>query len=70
MISKQLIIGQKNTDTYFELCLGPHTSISSPSEKLNKMTAKGLKSYKTIRTKRIREDKTVNKAIIWKTKSR
>ena len=32
--------------------------------------AKGIKSYKTIRTKKIREDKTVSKAVIWKTKSR
>ena len=70
MLSKQLIIGKKNIDTYFEICLGSHTSISFPSEKLNKMTAKGIKSFKTTRTKRIREDKTVNKAIIWKTKSR
>lgn len=30
---------------------GPHTSIASPIWKLNKMTIRGIKSYKSTRTK-------------------
>lgn len=30
---------------YLKICLGPHTFISSPSQKFNKMTVKGIKSY-------------------------